>query len=298
MTLRLFAVYTTWALVPKQCPVFPRSRWTNYDGALEWCGILAGCHNLLEKIFHELFGNPSKEPQPLPSSETAVAPLEAETFDPWDSMFQEIGSNPPRAMGSMQPQNVSVFPQDDANQEDDKQPGDADKPDWVQQKKQNKKKAALWSFSDPLRRLCVIMEVVRILLSCMYDFLFVSGQGFEKNQQVRASKKQQRTFPVLVASENRKVESSIQSLLGLLWRVPQAVSISQFNISLRHMRFRMVSSAICTMHLLLRIPRRGCPCQVFKVLTGGAEELLQVPPCMHDPLAHMVLEQYDAGPLL
>ena len=292
MTFRLFSVYATWALIPVQCPIFPRSRWTNYDGAVHWCGLLSGCHGILNKIFVEIAGKPTRDVEPAGSvGQLALAAEPATgTEDDWNALYQQDSVATGR--GNTLPEDVQGSGTgNDGNNGDDNEPGD-EKTDWVKQKRQNKQKARAWAFSRPLERLAIIAEVIQILLSCMYDFIFLSGQAFEKKQQVLASKKGKRTYPVLVAAENNKVESSVQALLGLLWKLPQAVALSNLNASLRAKRFQTVSSAVCSLHLLLRIPRRGCPFQVFSILTEGAEKLLQVPKCMQDPLANMILEHY------
>ena len=42
LTVRCIAIYLTWAMIPCQLPKFARSRWTNWDTALNWTGLLAG----------------------------------------------------------------------------------------------------------------------------------------------------------------------------------------------------------------------------------------------------------------
>ena len=223
MTFRLFSVYATWALIPMQCPIFPRSRWTNYDGAVHWCGLLSGCHGILNKMFVEIAGKPTRDVEPTAGHGVGqlalAAELATETEDDWNTLFQE--DSVATVTGAGQTRSGNNLPQDvqgsgtgnDGNNGDDNEPGD-EKTDWVKQKRQNKQKARAWAFSRPLERLAIIGEVIQILLSCMYDFIFLSGQAFEKKQQVIASKKGKRTYPVLVAAENKKVESSVQELLG------------------------------------------------------------------------------------
>ena len=58
-TMKVLAVFVTWALCPRQCPVFARSRWTRYDESVDYCGLLAGCHGLLHKLLVELTGRTS-----------------------------------------------------------------------------------------------------------------------------------------------------------------------------------------------------------------------------------------------
>ena len=143
----------------------------------------------------------------------------------------------------------------------------------------------------------ILKEVFAVLLWLMTAFLAMSGEGFEKRQCVAAarSKRTDRKYAVLAAAEGKEVARCMQFLLQLFWVEPLAMLGRRLSMALRIIRFTMLSASVCTLHVLLRIPRQGCPYKVFTALGGNAEELLAMPACMRDSLAHVILERYATG---
>ena len=143
-------------------------------------------------------------------------------------------------------------------------------------------------------RQVIIREVFTFLLTLMYAFLHVTGEDFEKKQRIRAARGESRTYPVLVAAEGKDVEACMQGLLALIWRYPLAVLPARLTVALRIIRFTMISAALCTLHVLLRVPRQACPYRLFTALRGHAADLLAMPKCLRDSLAHVFLERFAA----
>ena len=295
-TLRIFAVYCAWALVPCQAPVFPRSRWTRWDAAIDWAGLIEGCHGLLSQVIAEITGVPTSS-QPLPSVELQQQvdqPMLAdEAHDEWDAMFVGRMAEPVAQFTPQQQQQ----PGDSGDvQADEADVGDEPE-DWVAKRKQNKKKAALWLQSQPFNRLAIIKPVAALLLSLMYKFLELGGPSFAKKQRLKVAqgRQQEKRFPVLEAAHGRDVQNTLDGLLELMFSEPKAILAENYTGRLKSMRFRMVSAGMTSIHTLLRLPRQHCPFTVFKVLEeGGAKLLLDVPKCMRDSLAHMLLSKYVA----
>ena len=48
--LECFEIHVVPSLIPHACPMFPRSRWTRADVAVDWCGLLANIHSLLKVV--------------------------------------------------------------------------------------------------------------------------------------------------------------------------------------------------------------------------------------------------------
>ena len=141
----------------------------------------------------------------------------------------------------------------------------------------------------------MIKEVFACLLALMSSFLDVSGDGFEKRQRAASAQGQaQRCYPVIAAAAGADVAQCMRSLLSLLWCLPVAMEWHQLTVRLRSIRFTMISACLCTVHGLLRLPRRNCPYKLFTALSGNASEVSSIPPCMRDSLAHAVLERYAA----
>lgn len=138
-------------------------------------------------------------------------------------------------------------------------------------------------------------EIAGILLKLMYSFLYVSSRAFEKKQRLLAESGQTRSYPVLEALHGRDVEAAFKDLNGILWGRPM-VCLPHREISprVRALRFRMTSCAMSSLHLLIRLRRKGCPYKLFLILNSQYEEVLQTPLCMRDPLTEAVLGTYDA----
>eukprot|EP00438_Fugacium_kawagutii_P012510 Skav212718 [mRNA] locus=scaffold113:593428:599229:+ [translate_table: standard] len=69
-TLHHFSQSVTWALIPCALHKFPRSRWTNYDRSIDWCGLLAGLGFLQPLIFE--FAGKANPKAPLGTNSDAV----------------------------------------------------------------------------------------------------------------------------------------------------------------------------------------------------------------------------------
>ena len=294
-TMKCFAMYLTWALCPRQIPIFPRSRWTQYDRCVDACGILAATHGLLEDVVLEMTGGPMRPPPVEQTGESSLqgALADDDGGDSWDEGFrQELQ---PRAVAgaSAQAADAGCNPQ-----KPEEEPA-ADFSDYAKIKKQNKAKAKLWVQSKPLERLVLIKEVFFILLSLMYHFLDISGKAFERRQRILAATGQLRSYTILEAATGRELRDHMRRLAGLLWAAPRAIASVSYTARLKAKRFTMTACALSSLHCLLLVPRRGFPYKLFTLLTGGqqaARGILAERSCMHDALAHVILKEFD--PLL
>ena len=293
-TLRTFAVWCCWALVPCQAPVFPRSRWTRWDAANDWAGLIEGCHGLLSQLIAEVTGAPTSEnietsafTEPEPQKMVEDGEMNR---DEWDALFavsfdQQL-SAPVPAPAPRASESGPVQQEEPVGDEPE---------DWAKKKQQSKKKAALWLQSRPFHRLAIIKPVAALLLSLMYKFLQLGGPSFEKKQQVKVAsgKQQEKSFPVLEALRGKDVEKTLNGMLGLLYAQPEGIVPEAYTAKLKSQKFRMVSAGMTSIHILLRLPRSTCPFLVFAALEdGGAKRLLDVPSCMHDALADKLLKKY------
>lgn len=166
--------------------------------------------------------------------------------------------------------------------------------DWVEFNRQKRAEALTWVKSKPYERLACVREVAGVLLRLMYKFLHLTSKLFEKKQRIAAAAKKPRTYAVLEAAKGHDTDQALRSLAGLLLRRPKGVLPQHFTPRLKALRFRLCSCAASSLHILLRVRRNCCPFQVFKVLLGEVDALLQVPPCMRDNLADLILNSYDA----
>ena len=52
-------MFLSWALIPGACPVFSRKSWTRADESVDFAGLLASCHGLLERVYGRYVGSPA-----------------------------------------------------------------------------------------------------------------------------------------------------------------------------------------------------------------------------------------------
>ena len=166
---------------------------------------------------------------------------------------------------------------------------------WVEFNKRKKTEAMNWVQSQPLQRLACMREVAGILLRIMYGFLHLSSHAFEKKQRLLSANSKTRTYPVLEAWRGKHVGQAMTSLMNLLLTRPK-LCIEQMGMTmtprLQALRFRMISCAMTSLHMLVRVRRSGFPFKLFQVLDGKYEDILATPVCMRDELTESILTRY------
>ena len=86
-TLERMTSYVTWALIPTKCHKFPRARWTEWDKSIDWAGLLAACHNLLEAVVTTYIGKPQTGfPDP---ALVAASDADSGGDDDWETQFKK-----------------------------------------------------------------------------------------------------------------------------------------------------------------------------------------------------------------
>ena len=302
-TMKCFAMYLTWAICPRQIPIFPRSRWTQYDKCVDACGVLAGIHGLLADLMQELTGGPQPA---IPAGVGSTVPVSAAPpisimdddtgGDPWDDDFCKASLEDAAKVLEQRRRDGFAEPQPPADTVEEPDDPVQDFSDYAKIKRQNKWKAKLWVQSRPFERLALIKEVFSILLSLMYHFLDISGKSFERRQRILAAKGHLRSYTVLEAAAGPQLVDHMQRLVDLLWIAPLAIAHASYAASLRVKRFTMTACALSSLHCLLRVPRQGFPYKLFTLLKGGpsaAEEIIATKSCMHDASAHTILKEFE-----
>ena len=169
--------------------------------------------------------------------------------------------------------------------------------DWAAFNKQQKMLAKDWVQTSPFPRLCVMKELAECLMRLMYVFLRLSGGSWERQHRYYSSKPHHvRSYAVVEAAKGQDVQDCVERLHGLLWVKPPCVS--DYSPLLKTLRFRMISTALCSLHSLVRFPRKGFPFKLFTLLIARtdtaktAQSLLDTPTCLRDELADLILRQY------
>ena len=161
-TVARMAKFLTWALVPTKPTVFSRSRWTKYDLAIDWVGILAGVHHLLGKVLPKFLGGRGPKPPPI-SNANAVDVVDNELC--WEECYgsstAEIAAQQPplgnvdeRGGGQQQRQEPEGQEQGQEQQQQEQQRGS-----WADFNKQQRTLARDWIATNPFFRLCLLKDM-------------------------------------------------------------------------------------------------------------------------------------------
>lgn len=314
---KCFATYVAWALIPTKVPKYSRGRWTGWDKALQWTGLLASHHSLLSELIlrytntKKLQVCPSVKPrlemQPLPSHLSADAEPQSED-DTWGAVAADIlqSVNPVPAPQAAQTPAGTDEPADKPDGEDsdvgsDKnidlaggQAGEGALPElkefsWVEYNKQQKAKASAYVQTDHCASLAILMQVVEHFLVVMHHFLKMSGDEWDLQQQSLSNQGQKRGYRLLDCTQAVAVKRCFDDLVGLLQGIPKALPHLSHTREKRNWFFRLISKGACAFHQVVRLPHFSFPFKLFLALEQGWGAISSEPSCLHDELtAHFV----------
>eukprot|EP00438_Fugacium_kawagutii_P004176 Skav201936 [mRNA] locus=scaffold1356:67969:71672:+ [translate_table: standard] len=291
VTLAYMVTFVTWALVPYRLPVYSRKSWIGQNYSLDWVGLLEAHHGLFTRLMNLYVGKAQCPPT------TSAMSREHGDGTGWDfALLDEVADV----------QDLQDAVPEGANGPTTEQSNKKDPPDrYDEENAQRRFDLSAWVRSKPYAKLCVMKELAGILLGLMGHFLVLSSKRFEKKQAAQAASGRARTYVAVLAQEGSDVSGTFDSLLKCLHTdISAAVHPGDVNAGLKTLRFCMVSSAMCSMHKLLRLPRSQFPYALFKLLQAGenleqvAHDLVQTPSCLHDDFFKLLIEHYhDANGL-
>lgn len=298
-TFRNFAIFCTWALLPRQFPVYSRKSWINYDQAIDAVAILDAHHGLFVRLMNAFLGKPANTSPSV--SEAIVAAPQAKTKpdSDWHGLLMRKQT---QNMQFLAPQSEKTL--HGGNDGSDEQlvggtvpvpadaEGDPTMSEWHAIKRSRKQKAQAWTQTNPYPRLVVTKEVLQHVLMLMASFLSVSSRKWCTRQKQRASTGQYRRYAILEAAEGQQVLRCLHQVVSVLPSDIKGVVPSDVTPQLRGLRFRLAGSVMCAIHALVRHRRNGLPYQLFQILAGRVDDVCQFPPCMYDSLTSMIRKDF------
>ena len=294
-TLRKVKQFLIWAMAPTKCRKYCRSRWTNYDIAIDWAGLLGNiCQGrILAKLVSKMSGTTA----PATAPTMQMAPLSDTGANKWLELAdEEIGVTAVavRHEEGEEPLN----PDQSQNQKDPSMV------DWAKVNESHRKSATEWASSIPGIRLIIMKVVAAPLLTAMLKFLRLSSPKWEKEQAAKVALGQRRSYRVLEGALGTDLAECMDTLLESTRGMLQSLPSSGKRRCVRTLHFRMVATALASLHAYLRVEREGLRFQWFRVLLQDEDEtdrVYQIPHCMADELSAALLEQFpkpeDAGSL-
>eukprot|EP00435_Cladocopium_sp_Y103_P038347 s3006_g10.t1 len=314
-TKNCFAVYVAWALCPTKPPKYSRGRWTGYDRAVMWSGLLAAHHGLLEDVILRYTGAPvavvaqapcDLQAAPLPALQQdnvsgGDAPQSESDDDRWGDVLHELLKDCTTApVGSVPAQ------QDDAHAggTDDAAVGSGDAHadgnggagstgfDWVEFNRRQKASAASWVQTSPYPRLSILHQVCRHFLAVMHHFFKISGYEFERRQATLQAQGMQREYRASDCAAMLSLTKCLDSVFRSLIETPKAVPEEHQTRNHRNLFFCMATKGACAFHQIVRIMHSSFPYRMFLALHQGWEELREESECMLDELASSFLKHF------
>ena len=296
--------FLAWALCPGKCPKYCRSRWTRYDEALDWTGLLSIlCKGKFLKLLMErTLGKPARSP--TLSTETGAKPsarpaVQMDAKSKWkQAALQECGVwQTETATSKAKPSPPALRDIEDTATEPsnlDANAGDG-QPDWKAFNEKKKTEAVAYVATDPGPRIVGMKTVVDILLTLMLAFLHICSARWEKTQKAISLRGEPRSYPVLEAALGTHVTKCMESLIDAFHIVPNALPSWGMQRSVRNHIFRMIANALCGIHALLRVQREGFPFQWFRILRGEFDHVYSFPHCMHDELTREMVKHFPTS---
>ena len=280
--------FLAWAIVPGKCPKFCRSRWTRYDEAVDWVGLLSVlCRGkFLTLLMEKTIGKPNqslKETAAEPPARLAVK----DRRQKWEhAALEDCGVLQPGAKPA-----AAIIPVKDTTQDSDANAGDG-QPDWKAFNEKKKTEARTYVATNPGPRLVGMRTVVTHLLSLMLAFLNICSDSWEKKQKAISLRGLPRSYQVLEAAVGTQVADCMNALIDAFHIVPKALPSWGMQRSVRNQVFQMLVNALCGIHALLRVQREGFPFQWFRVLRGEFDHVYSFPHCMHDEFTSEMFQHF------
>ena len=268
-------------LLPHKPPLFVRSKWTGFQPAYEYFGLLAFCHGLLEPtILHFLGSEPPVKP---PSVAQADAVQDATLPDAGASAPDEDPARPEA--------------RDSAGDEQIWEEVMTDNIDWKQVRVQMKSKLRLWLQSRPTAQLMVIALVTQPLQRFLHRMLFKGSKSWELNEKAKVAAGQARTFVVLESARKTDLNRFRAEVTAVFHTqvagMPRADHVKRHQVLL----FRMLSALACSVETYIHVAWRGFPIQLFAALDGNVD-VQSAGKCLMDPLTRLIVNTFpnpDSG---
>lgn len=270
--LAMFKKYVVPCLLPCKAPLFPRSRWTNTELAIDYFGLLTSHHNLL-----------------LPTVQlwikTNVKPQELVSTGGWADVLADPGDSglPPL--------------EDEGEAEDEPHPAKVDddqsqKNRWIQMRKQNRKKFRWWVEMQPGPTLVIMRVASSPVVNLTHALLHRAGVDWERKEQQHLVNGEPRSYRVLEAFRGTDLKTFFAEINHLFHRA--VLELADGDMLRRHqvLLFRMLSSYRTSIASYIGLRWRAFPVRLFGLLDGVDCFDDSTKPCMLDGLSSSFLSTY------
>jgi hypothetical protein len=257
--LEFFQQEVTDALIPGNMPTFARHRWTGFEKAVDWAGLLAAC-GLFDQIFPVWVDCLRKHRKPV------VADFETEDGDAIGFQTQSFCDTP--AFGDM-PEDL----------------------DWTAFNEVCRKDVITYASSSPLWRLVLMRVGMTPHVALMHRALQMADSGYDRGVHADIADGKPGRFRLLDLHKGVLTAPYFEACVARLfdesfWAVlPENRRTSESALQ----AFALISRAAAVTHLLMADRHKGFPYKLFQLIEDSSDEtvdsLLQFP-CTRDPFSN------------
>ena len=297
--LAQFERFVVPALLPGPCPILNRSKFMAFEATATWAALLCAHHNVLQPLMALFHGQPvAAAPQQL------VTLGRATPGHGWFGLAQKDAATQDQAtrradvtdvMGSFAVQQLDTDDVPAPGMADDATAAEANitgEVDWGELNRASRKKVAMYAASSPGSTVLVILAMMKPALRLLVRFIGLSSEEFDRRQEASNLSGEPRTYRVVEAAQGRQVNEFFQDISALMHTPFDLLPASSATLAMRGLMFRMLSRCSCAVHQLLQVSHRNTPYALFRALVGDSEAVAEIPPCLQDPLAHLVLSAF------
>ena len=287
--LFLFRTFVTPALIPGKCDLFPRSRWTGGDLAVDWAALLASHHNLLAKVVHRWVSQLAA-PQAGPAA--AAATTDAADATGW----AQVASAGSMAMPALQnldgPSEVQPDDLPHAQAAVDQQA--KDEFDWAKFNQSMKNRARGWALSNPASELAIIRAVMVPTFRLLFANFKLYSEDWDEEQEMKFAETGSRTYRMVEEFRGTHLQTFWEGLQQLFFSRMRGIQIEDHNLAVRTLMYRMIARAGACAQRLLGASTRTYPGKLLSEgIFGSTERVFQDRPCLYDPVTAEIVGRYS-----
>jgi len=295
LILKAFVDFGVPALLPSKPPLFPRGKWTNSELRIDWFGLIDAHHCLLwptVRVWLERMG--VKVDDPLP---TKI--LDNSTIG-WGDFFHsgclsDLGPDPVQP-GPVPLEDIEAMgPQPDLTEGQQPATNEQQKDEWLEKRKQWRKRFLSWGRSVPGPSLVMIRRAISPSVQLTYDLLALVGDKWEKREQLKWVDEQERSYACLEAHRGTLLEpfwAGMEEEFHLL-ASDSALPSQAYTRRYQTLLFRMLSGIGTAMALHIQTRWQSYPIRLFGLIDGVDDsEAISECPDILDQLSTEFYQKY------
>ena len=155
-------------------------------------------------------------------------------------------------------------------------------------------KAIAWVKTRPWVVVSLLALTWRPLQSLLHSMIHLGSMDFERKQEAKAVRGEERTFRVLELYLGNDVQRFWASMNKLFHEVSPGLPSSARTCYYRCLMFRLLSRSASATHQIFDVKHKCSPFVLFGCLWGLVSDLEQLPPCLYDELTATLLGQFSS----